>query len=175
MTSVAKLSMHSNGKWQFRVATMAKTWTKPKEFRRGWTYGPIVLIPHNDLANRLPYMAIKSSEKIHWLPQPRSGFVAQVQLLFNNPQFAVDGWQPEDVGYVSLATLPLRNGMSIRVVRHDREILPEEAKTVVESRRVLLEASSRSEKPLGYSGFTVTSHQLGGPLIFEVQHDMTLR
>lgn len=173
MSSVAKMSLHSNGQWQFRVDKKVSNWRRPKPFRPGWIIGPIIVIPHNNLARRLPYVDPNPTEKIAWLEQPASGMVAEVKVLIAGPAATFGKWTPTDEpGCVSLATLAFRHSGQLRVVRQDRPLLPAESDQISIRRSILETKSVTTGTPYGISLFTVASHQFGGPLLFETQHQM---
>ena len=172
-SSVAKLSLHANGNWQFRVETMISKWRQPKPFRPGWTHGPTILIPHNDLAIRRPYVEPNPSSKVTWLGQSTMGMMAQIELLFAGPAASFGAWQPtQEDGNIELAVLALRGTGRLHVVRFDRELLPKEVERMREHRQIL-RSKSFSDGPLhGMSGLTVAGDEQGRPLLVELQHEM---
>jgi hypothetical protein len=173
MTTVAKMSLHSNGYWQFAIDRMASSWRRPVPFRPGWVRGPVVVIPHNDLTRRRPYLDPNPTEKTFWLRQPDFGMAAQIELLFMEPAAAFGTWKPtDDLGTMQLATLRLAHAHRLHVIRRDRPLLPSEIEGIAMRRSILSAKSAPTDPQYGYSGFTVQSHQLGGPLLFETQHEM---
>ncbi len=171
-SSVAKLSLHANGNWQFRIDTKVSSWQRPKPFRPGWTHGPTILIPHNDLPVHRPYYELNRSSKVNWLPQPRVGMMAQIELLFAGPAASFGEWRPaKEEGNLELEVLTLRGTGRLYVVRFDRELLPKEVERMREHRQILRSKSFSDGTLYGISGFTIASDEHGRPLMVELQHE----
>jgi hypothetical protein len=58
------------------------------------------------------------------------------------------------------------------VTRRDRPILAAELADIETRRLIMAPKLAGAAQQYGYSGFTVVTHQHGGPLVFETQHQM---
>jgi hypothetical protein len=172
MITVAKLSLHSSGYWQFRADDLIADYRRPLSYRHGWTRGPGIIIPHNPLDLRLPYYDPVSSDLIHWLAPPAEGSMAQFALHFAAPDLASGSWSPDgEPGVELLASLNLRTDGQLCVFRSDRPITPDEHRRIVE-RRAILEANQPTEADGPVYGLSIISMEPdtgGQPLMFETQ------
>ena len=122
------LTVYPTGRWRITVGAVVSRWTRPKEFRPGWSRGPDLVIPYTatpvqTLAND-PY----ATEPIAWLPPSDLGCVARFSLLTATPSAEASHWRPQDaLGSQSLAALPLRTAGTLHLYRVDEPALPEHA------------------------------------------------
>ncbi len=168
----AKLSLHASGDWIFRAGDLVVAYRRPLPYQSGWTRGPGILIPHNELDLRVPYFDTRPRDHIFWLPQPRPGQIAQIALHFVAPNDARESWmRGRDPGLQILAALKLREIGRLCVFRSDRECTEAERLRIAE-RRSLLEAKdpvSPSEPLFGISIVSMEADPASQPLMFETQ------
>jgi hypothetical protein len=170
--SVAKLSMHSNGYWQFGIEKLAVPYRRPASYRTGWVRGPGVLIHHNDLDLRLPYYQPSSEHKITWLRQPLVGHVAQFGLRFVDPTVSKRAMAAsEGEGTELIAVLRLRTLGHLCVFRTDRPITIDEAAQVAETRRVIESKHpvASDQRVFGMSNISVQPDSHGQSMLTETQ------
>jgi hypothetical protein len=118
------LTAYPTGRWRITVGRDMSRWTRPKEFRPGWTRGPDLIIPHT--ASPVPFPATDphAVEPVVWLPPPLPGQVARFTLLFASPRAEQSHWRPQDApGTQSVTVLPLRTAGWLHLSRID-EALP---------------------------------------------------
>lgn len=172
MIGVAKLSLHSNGYWQFRAGNMVARYRRPAPYRSGWTRGPGILIPHNPLDMRLPYYDALQRDRTDWLEQPAQDSMAQIALQFGPRVREPGSWSPErEKGVSVLTTLKLRTGGALHVFRSDRPITAEESSRIHQIRSVM-ESKHPTSTEIGPFGLSVVSSQpdvTGLPLLIETQ------
>ena len=170
--TVAKLSLHSNGYWQFRADRLVAAYRRPSPYQPGWTRGPGILVPHNDLDMRLPYFDPRTRDQLCWLPQPRPGHMAQIAIHFVAPDVHRETWMNgRDAELAILAALKLRNAGHLCVFRSDRAFTAEERSRIAE-RRAILESkqpSTPSGQLFGLSIISMECDANGQPLMFETQ------
>jgi hypothetical protein len=121
------LIAYPTGRWRITIGSDVSKWTRPPEFRPGWTRGPDLLIPHSPARVRLPAVEPETPVPTTWLAPPQPGFVARFSLLLASPRAEGSTWRPQDApGTVSLAVLPLRTAGALHLNRLDEPLNPEE-------------------------------------------------
>lgn len=121
------LIAYPTGRWRITVGGDVSKWTRPKEFRPGWTRGPDLLIPPSPGPVLLPESDPFSHEPVNWLAPPAPGFVAHFSLLLASPRAEGSQWRPADApGTAGLAILPLRTVGALHLNRLDQTLDPEE-------------------------------------------------
>ncbi len=114
------LTIYPTGRWRIAVGESLSRWTRPKEFRPGWTRGPDLVIPHAATPLPAPPADRYAAEPLAWLPPPTAGFQARFSLLIATPSAEASHWRPLDVpGTQSLAVLPLRTAGAFHLYRVD--------------------------------------------------------
>jgi hypothetical protein len=170
--TVAKLSLHSNGYWPFRVGNNIVGYRRPAQSPPGWTRGPGILIAHNDLDLRLPYYDPRPLDHITWLSQPAAGHVAQFAIRIVDASVPSRDWlDPVLAGGAAIAALKLRSLGRLCVHRLDRRLTAEEASQVA-MRRTILESKhpeTAPERVFGISNITVQPDSRGQTMLFETQ------
>jgi hypothetical protein len=170
--SLAKLSLHANGYWPFRVANTIVPYRRPFPYREGWTRGPGIVVPHNDLDVHLPYFDARPRDKVNWLDQPKPAWLAQFLLQFVDPsvsKVALQRSPPDDAAL--LTVLKLRSGGRLCVYRRDRASTVDELNRVTTLRRIV-ESQSPGATParvFGISNISVQPDSHGQPLLTETQ------
>ena len=170
--TVAKLSLHSTGYWQFRADRLVAAYRRPRPYQPGWTRGPGILVPHNDLDMRLPYYDPRPRDHLFWLPQPESGKIAQVAMHFVAPDVPRESWmRGSDAGLSLLAALRLRAGGRLCVFRADRPFTSDEVRRIAERRAILepKQPATHSGRIHGISIVSMEADAAGQPLMFETQ------
>lgn len=120
------LTAYPTGRWRITVGNQISKWTRPKEFRPGWTRLPNLLIPFVPHPIRLPE-ADALSPDINWLPPPGPGVVAHVSLLLASPRAEGSQWRPQDApGTIGLVVLPLRTAGALHLNRLDEPMDPDD-------------------------------------------------
>jgi hypothetical protein len=120
------LTAYPSGRWRIAVGPVVSRWTRPKEFRPGWTRGPDLVIPYSASTVRTPAKD-SATEPIAWLPPPMPLHLARFTLLFASARAEVSQWRPTDPpGTQSVTVLPLRTAGSLHLCRVDEPITPEE-------------------------------------------------
>jgi hypothetical protein len=117
------LTAYPTGRWRITVGSDMSRWTRPKEFRPGWTRGPDLIIPYS--ASPVPFPATDphATEPVAWLPPPVPGHLARFTLLFASPRAEESRWRPEDApGTQSVAVLPLRTAGWLHLSRIDEPL-----------------------------------------------------
>jgi hypothetical protein len=124
------LVAYPTGRWRITIGGAVSKWTRPNEFRPGWTLGPDLLIPHSPGPIRLPGTDPLAHEPVTWLPAPGPGFAARFSLLLASPRAEGSQWRPQDApGTIGLAILPLRTMGALHLNRLDEAMEPAEAPT----------------------------------------------
>jgi hypothetical protein len=170
--SVAKLSLHANGYWPFRIENKIVEYRRPAPFPPGWTRGPGILIAHNDLDLRLPYYDPRPGDRITWLPQPEPDHVAQFAIRFVDSTIRRRDWMdPAHAGGIPIAALKLRSLGVLCVHRNDRRLTAEELKQVAMRREILesKQPTETAERVFGISNVTVQPDSRGQTMLFETQ------
>ncbi|MCC7131791.1 MAG: hypothetical protein IT352_04055 [Gemmatimonadales bacterium] len=164
---VAKLSLHAGGRWSFNAGMLRAEWRRPMPFELGWIQGPVLVIPHNDLPSRHPYIDPHRAAPTTWLADSPPGMATQIEMVFAAP--GVRGMPVRLGGATPLAALWLRDEGMLHVVRRNRALLPEEADRILETRRAEQARPNPAARPYTLSAIAVESHQFRGPLLFETQ------
>lgn len=142
------LVAYPTGRWRITVGDAVSKWTRPPEFRPGWTHGPDVLFPFRPEPVRDSHADPHAPEPITWLAPPAPGFAARVVLLLASPRAEASHWRPLDApGTTSLAILPLRTRGAVHLSRRDEAGDPEEAIT------------SMSAGPIGFEVVVSADHR----------------
>jgi hypothetical protein len=119
------LTAYPTGRWRISVGSDMSRWTRPKEFRPGWTRGPDLIIPYTASPVPLPPTDPHATEAVTWLPPPAPGHVARFTLLFASPRAEESRWRPQDApGTQSVTVLPLRTAGCLHLSRVDEPIPP---------------------------------------------------
>lgn len=124
-TTAAELHMtlYPTGRWRITIGDDVSKWTRPKEFRPGWTRGPDLLIPFSARPVQIPQPDPLAHEPLAWLPSPASGSLARFSLLLASPRAEGSQWRPHDApGTIGLAVLPLRTAGALHLNRLDEVI-----------------------------------------------------
>jgi hypothetical protein len=122
------LIAYPTGRWRITIGDAVSKWTRPKEFRPGWTRGPDILIPFRPGPVRLPETDPFAHEPIAWLPAPAPGFAACFSLLLASRRAEESQWRPQDApGTLGLAILPLRTIGALHLNRLDGAMDPVDA------------------------------------------------
>ena len=122
-----ELTAYPTGRWRIAIGSVVSRWTRPKEFRPGWTRGPDLVIPRNATAIQLPAGDPHSKEPVVWLPPPAALHLARFTLLFAAPRAEERPWRPADTaGTQSVVVLPLRTAGNLHLCRLDEPVAPEE-------------------------------------------------
>jgi hypothetical protein len=112
------LTAYPTGRWRIAIGRDISRWTRPREFRPGWTRGPDLVIPHRTSPLSLPTPDPHAGEPIAWLPPAAPGYVARFTLLFASPRAEESRWRPQDApGTQALAVLPMRTAGSLHLSR----------------------------------------------------------
>jgi hypothetical protein len=119
------LTAYPTGRWRISVGSDTSRWTRPKEFRPGWTRGPDLIIPYTESLVPLPATDPHATEPIAWLPPPAPGHMARFTLLFASPRAEESRWRPQDApGTQSVTVLPLRTAGCLHLSRIDEPTPP---------------------------------------------------
>ncbi|MDZ4864554.1 MAG: hypothetical protein SGJ01_14050 [Gemmatimonadota bacterium] len=122
------VTVYPTGRWRITVGAVVSRWTRPKEFRPGWSRGPDLIIPYTATPVASPLDDPCVAEPIAWLAPSDSGFVARFSLLTATPSAEASHWRPQDVlGSQNLAALPLRTAGTLHLYRVDEPAPPEQA------------------------------------------------
>ena len=159
------LTVYPTGRWRITVGTSVSRWTRPAEFRPGWSRGPDLVIPYTALPVQPPANDPYAAEPIAWLPPPAPGFHARFSLLIATPSAEASHWRPQEApGSRSLATLPLRTAGSLHLYRVDELATPEHSTAPAQLAPDALRLVS-SALPPGLSRVTVivSADNLGCP------------
>jgi hypothetical protein len=114
------LTAYPTGRWRIALGSDMSRWTRPKEFRPGWTRGPDIIIPRSALPIPFPATDSHEAEPVAWLPPPAPGHVARFTLLFASPRAEESKWRPQDApGTQSVTILPLRTAGCLHLSRID--------------------------------------------------------
>jgi hypothetical protein len=126
------LTAYPTGRWRIAVGSAVSRWTRPKEFRPGWTRGPDLVIPYSAAPVRSPANDPFATEPVAWLPSPAPRHLARFTLLFASPRAEESMWRPPDApGTQSITVLPLRTAGALHLCRIDEPIPPEELTDLV--------------------------------------------
>lgn len=118
---------YPTGRWRIAVGGAVSRWTRPKEFRPGWTRGPDLVIPYISSPSRAAGHDSSAAEPVNWLPPPAPGHQARFTLLFATPRAEVSVWRPGDAqGTQAVAVLPLRTAGALHLCRIDEPLPPED-------------------------------------------------
>src|SRR6266850_763408 len=71
------LTAYPTGRWRIAVGDAVSRWTRPKEFRPGWTRGPDLVIPYSAIPVRSPADDPFAAEPVAWLPSPAPRHLAR--------------------------------------------------------------------------------------------------
>jgi hypothetical protein len=121
------LTAYPTGRWRIAVGSVVSRWTRPREFRPGWTRGPDLVIPHSAVPVLSPTPDRFATEPVTWLAPPAPGHLARFNLLFASPRAEESRWRPPDApGTQSVAVLPLRTAGALHICRVDEPLDPED-------------------------------------------------
>ncbi len=120
------LTVYPTGRWRITVGGAASRWTRPADFRPGWSRGPDLVIPYTATPVQSPAIDPYATEPLVWLPPSTHGFHARFSLLIATPSAEASHWRPPEApGTQSLATLPLRTAGTLHLYRIDEPATPE--------------------------------------------------
>ncbi len=163
------LTVYPTGRWRIAVGTVVSRWTRPKEFRPGWTRGPDLVIPYSATSVRSPENQPNAVEPVAWLPPPTPLHLARFTLLFASPRALEGRWRPPDTpGTQSVTVLPLRTTGSLHLCRLDEPLDPDELADLVPAASDASSGRSQGPSP-GSMGFAVvvSADQAGHPSLRE--------
>jgi hypothetical protein len=153
------LTIYPTGRWRIMVGGVVSRWTRPKDFRPGWTRGPDLVIPHSDVPVQLPAKDAHAAEPVAWLAPPIDGYQARFSLLIATPAAEASHWRPvEAPGTQDLATLALRTAGTLHLYRRDEPVQPEDRPPA---------AGQPANGPVALS-VIVRADQMGHPSFLEV-------
>lgn len=113
---------YRTGRWRIAAGDAVSRWTRPKDFRPGWTRGPDLLVPGSVDPLTPVESRINSAGPITWLTPPVSGSLARFTMLFATARSTEHPWRPVDVlGTSEVAVLALRTAGSLYLCRRDEE------------------------------------------------------
>ena len=163
------LTAYPTGRWRIAVGSAVSRWTRPKEFRPGWTRGPDVVIPYSAAPVGSPANDPFATEPVAWLPSPAPGHLARFTLLFASPRAEGSRWRPPDApGTESVTVLPLRTAGTLHLCRVDEPITPKQLRDLAprpnDASRDLAPASSSVS--IGFD-VIVSADQAGRPSLRE--------
>lgn len=152
-TAELHVTLYPTGRWRITIGSDVSKWTRPKEFRPGWTRGPDLLIPFSSQPVRIPQPDPLAHEPVTWLAPPASGFVAHFSLLLASPRAEGSQWRPHDApGTIGLAILPLRTAGALHLNRLDEAMDPlEKAPPAAAGFEVLVSADDTGRPTLRVS------------------------
>lgn len=125
---IVEFTAYRTGRWRIASGAAVSRWTRPKDFRPGWTEGPDLLIPGSHHPLRLPDPFPPGSEPVVWYPAPAPGRLARFKVLFASTRSSQYPWQPTDVaGTAGITILALRTAGWLHICRRDEpdEDLPD--------------------------------------------------
>jgi hypothetical protein len=132
LTGFIKISLHKSGIWrlawtdasgvkaQGSMDRVEERWQRPQEFRKGWTQGPAIIVPHSGIQSPFRHLPDTDKIRIVWSPVPKPGHQHYFTILFASPQAPNDSWQTVlRAGDVRLGMLNLRNGDKVILCRRE--------------------------------------------------------
>lgn len=153
------LTIYPTGRWRITIGGVVSRWTRPKDFRPGWTRGPDLVIPHTEIPVQLPANDTHAAEPVTWLAPPASGYQARFSLLVATPAAEASHWRPvEAPGTEHLAALALRTSGTLHLYRLDEPVQAEDR---------LPPALWHASGPVALS-VIVRADQMGHPSFLEV-------
>jgi len=121
------LTAYPTGRWRIAVGAAVSRWSRPKEFRPGWTRGPDLVLPYTAVPIQSPATDPYSAEPVTWLSPPTPGHLARLTLLFASPRAEESSWRPPDTTSTqSITALPFRTAGTIHLCRLDEPLAPED-------------------------------------------------
>jgi hypothetical protein len=170
MTRVAKLSMHSDGNWQFNAATVNRKWRRPREFRPGWTQGPAVSVPHTNVARPLELDQANVHPDVAWFGPPSAGNKLLFTLLFAQPAVSTDDWRqvtrPDDQ---VAAVVPLRDGSHMYVSLRQAQMTEFERRSVTRYLETMQVRPGDSESVITAAVvLDIGEDEMGHPLLMDI-------
>ena len=155
------LTAYPTGRWRIAIGAAVSRWTRPKEFRPGWTRGPDLLIPYSSVPIRPAVSDPFAKEPVTWLAPPAPGFLARFTMLLASPRAEESIWRPLDTtGTEGVVILPLRRAGAVHLCRSD-EPLPADGST---------QLPPTDAPSLLSLSVTVSADQLGRPSLIELHH-----
>ena len=97
-----KLSLHQSGRWIAAFTEQSgvvitetgtrrhKEWSRPPEFRPGWTQGPSVMIPWVTWRDELRPLPERIPSDTEWVPEPKRNKKLLFNVLFSAPDVTED-------------------------------------------------------------------------------------
>ena len=120
------LTAYPTGRWRITIGPAVSRWTRPKEFRPGWTHGPDLVIPYTPAPLRAPDDDPYAAEPLVWLPAPLPQHQARFTLLLASPRAEASRWRPPDAPDThGIAILPLRTAGALHLCRADEPVAAE--------------------------------------------------
>ncbi len=114
------LTVYPTGRWRITAGGAVSRWTRPADFRPGWSRGPDLVIPYTATPVQSPAIDPYATEPLVWLPPSAPGFHARFSLLIATPSAEASHWRPQEApGSQSLAALPLRTAGTLHLYRID--------------------------------------------------------
>jgi hypothetical protein len=157
------LTAYPTGRWRIVIGSDVSKWTRPGEFRPGWTRGPDLIIPFTAAPVRQAELDPFVHETLAWLPPPAPGHQARFVLLFASPRAEGSQWRPQDApGTQSVVVLPLRTLGALHLNRVDEVIPPEDATLPFASR--VSNSGAPVVAPVGFE-VIVSADQTGRPTL----------
>ncbi|OGH35830.1 MAG: hypothetical protein A3B38_02840 [Candidatus Levybacteria bacterium RIFCSPLOWO2_01_FULL_36_13] len=93
-----KISLHETGKWIVAASAESKielkpgsrrmkTWGRPAEFKKGWTWGPHIAVPRMSAVDNL-LIDEKQAKQIEWISAPAKGVIVTIAVVFAAPDLS---------------------------------------------------------------------------------------
>lgn len=143
------LTVYPTGRWRIALGKDVSRWTRPPEFRPGWTRGPEILLPSTAASVPLPAPDPHAAEPITWLAPPAPGQMARLTLLLATPRAEESRWRPQDAaGTEGITVLPLRTAGCLHLSRIDAPIPVEESGAGAEGFDVVVSADEAGRPSL---------------------------
>ncbi len=163
------LTAYPTGRWRITVGSAVSRWTRPKEFRPGWTRGPDIIIPHRGRAIPATIGDPFARETVAWLPPPAPRGLARFSLLFASPRAAEGRWQPADTpGSRGVTVLPLRTAGALHICRVDEPLNPDDMSASSPSATTALQVLAQlPDRPSSTLVVIVSADQAGRPTLRE--------
>jgi hypothetical protein len=177
-----KFSLHHSGKWRLawteRSGILAKgssdrvegRWTRPPEFRRGWTQGPAIIVPHTGIQHPFRHHDDDVSKSVVWSPTPRPGYKLHFTVLFANLHAPVDSWSKVlRPGDKCLGALYLKDRDTVALCRREVAMVEKESSYILPFvRNMRINYDADIPEVNGASVFSAGTDDAGQPYLLDM-------
>lgn len=177
-----KLSMHRSGIWRLAWShesglkaqssedRVEERWSRPPEFRPGWTQGPSVIAPHSGIDRPFRHNKQDNLDKVLWIPTPTPENKHHFTVLFASPSAPTESWaevvRPSDR---KVGILELRNGGQVVLCQREVAMVDKERSFILQFvKNMRINYDAKIPEVTGASVFSAGTDDAGNPYLLDI-------